>query len=218
MRPVHERFMDTDMLSFWHSLKGPLRGDLRLYGGTALALYLNHRQSTDFDFATPRPVVDPGFAQSLGWLRGSNLSGGPGMVDARLPGKQRQLVITLMETGVMIPPPVYDPVPAPNGVLIAHPFDLVIAKTLACLSREAARDYLDLASAIETWPDLSRGAMASVPGQPVCRVAARIGDPPPAAVEVLGSDRTEALRKFSAAILASKQPEDGYDDGSSGPP
>ena len=38
--PRHDTFMDQDMRAFWNSLAAPQTGDLRLYGGTALALYL----------------------------------------------------------------------------------------------------------------------------------------------------------------------------------
>ena len=56
--PIHTDFMDADMRLVWDGL-GPMPGDLRLYGGTALALYRNHRASTDFDFVTPIPgIVD----------------------------------------------------------------------------------------------------------------------------------------------------------------
>ncbi len=172
-------------------------------------MYLDHRQSTDFHFVTPLPIVDPGFARSLGWLKDGRLSGGPGMVDARLPGQGRQLLITLMETGALVPAPVRDPVLAPNGVAVAHPFDLVIAKSLACLSRNAERDYVDLASATGAWPSLSREAVTSIGKQPIGRVAACIGDPPPSAAEALGRAGTAALRDFAAAVLETAGPADG---------
>ena len=40
------------MRRLWVDMKS-LLGNLRLYGGTAVALYLGHRASTDFDFVTP---------------------------------------------------------------------------------------------------------------------------------------------------------------------
>ena len=36
--PIHTEFMDADMRRIWNGL-GPMPADLRLYGGTALALY-----------------------------------------------------------------------------------------------------------------------------------------------------------------------------------
>ena len=128
--PTHDEFMDPDMRSL-----GRLPGDLRLYGGTALALYLNHRHSTDFDFATPLPVIDPKFVGSLPWMAGADLQGGPGMVDATIKGEWRSVKVTFMECGHLIPSPTRDPMAAPNGVAVAHPADLVAAKIEACLNR-----------------------------------------------------------------------------------
>ena len=121
--------MDETMRAFWDSLE-PLPGDLRLYGGTALALYLDHRASTDFDFATPQTVVDRDFVGRISPLRKAELRGGPGMVDARLRDTWRELTVTFMECGRLIPHPVRAPQHAPNGVAVAHPTDLVAAKLL----------------------------------------------------------------------------------------
>ena len=88
--PVQEGFMDSDMLGLWACM-GPLPGGLRLYGGTALALYLNHRNSTGFDFATTQACVDKDFVGSLPWLAGAEMDGGPGMIDATIKGEQREI-------------------------------------------------------------------------------------------------------------------------------
>ncbi len=200
MIPSRDEFMDDDMRGFWAKLKGPLEGHLHLYGGTALALYLCHRESTDFDFVTTRGVVDIEFARRIPWLHGATLNGGPGMVDATIRGQNRELQITLMESGPMVPPPVRPPIASKNNVLVAHPYDLIIAKCIACVSRGASRDYFDLASAFEAWPRMGREAVKAVPGQPVARLAACLADPPPDAMKMLGKERVFALRKFSDSI------------------
>lgn len=87
-KPNHDEFMDDEMRKLWYSM-GPLPGQLRLVGGTALALYRNHRPSTDFGFATPQTVVDPDFVGQFPWLKGAELKGGPGMVDATIQGETR---------------------------------------------------------------------------------------------------------------------------------
>ena len=53
--------MDEAMLGLWQQME-ELPVDLRLHGGTAIALYLGHRPSTDFDVATPPPEVSPSIA------------------------------------------------------------------------------------------------------------------------------------------------------------
>ena len=55
---IHNAFMDDYMLIFCRQL-GPLTSNLRRYGGTAHALYLNHRQSTGLNLSHLR--------QSLIW-------------------------------------------------------------------------------------------------------------------------------------------------------
>ena len=56
----------------WARLSEVPRGFV-LYGGTALALRLGHRQSVDFDFFTSLPV-DPGeLAASVPFLSGATL-------------------------------------------------------------------------------------------------------------------------------------------------
>ena len=212
MRPHHDWFMDEDMRSFWRGLKGPLPGDLRLYGGTALALYLDHRHSTDFDFVSPQPVVDLAFARGLPWLEGCQLNGGPGMIDARLQGQGRQILVTLMETGPMVPVPTRPPVPATNGVAVAHPFDLIVAKLFACLSREAPRDFVDLAAAADAWPETVLEAMASTVALPAFRLAARLSDPPIEAVAALGPEQLDLLRGLAAGFARPSPSSDGFSD------
>jgi hypothetical protein len=45
-----------------------------LYGGTAIALRLGHRQSIDFDFFTSRPVSREGLRKSLSFLRDAEVT------------------------------------------------------------------------------------------------------------------------------------------------
>ncbi|MYA15253.1 MAG: hypothetical protein F4Z28_00020, partial [Gammaproteobacteria bacterium] len=88
-QPTRTDFMDGDMRRVWDDL-GPMPGDLRLYGGTALALYRNHRASTDFDFVTPIPgVVHLDFVHSIPYFEVRNAVGGIGMVDAEIVGRHR---------------------------------------------------------------------------------------------------------------------------------
>jgi len=191
--PEHTGFMDPDMLDLWNRME-PLPGDLRLYGGTALALYLNHRRSTAFDFATPEPVVSPSFAADIPWLAGAECRGGPGMVDASILGSSRRITITLMECGHLIPMPVRPPIPAPNGVLVAHPADLIAAKIEACFTRAALRDYADPVAAADAWPNTCRAAAHALPGRTEAGVARIIAMPPREVASELGPAASARLR------------------------
>ena len=194
--PVHDGFMDDDMKRLWREL-GPLPGGLRLYGGTALALYRNHRRSTDFDFATPEAVVDLAFVGALPWLKGMALNGGPGMVDAVVEGASRKVTVTFMECGHLLPMPTHSPIAAPNGVPVAHPVDLVAAKIEACSSRAAQRDYVDVAEAIAAWPDWCREACQSLAGRRLSAVGRVLATPPREVAAELASAALQRLQAFA---------------------
>ena len=199
--PIHAEWMDGDMRALWDRLE-PLPSDLRLYGGTALALYLNHRQSTDFGFATPRAVVDPSLVRTIPAFAGCAVRGGPGMVDLDLKGSTRNVRVTLMKCGQMVPMPRRKPVIAPNGVAVAHPTDLVAAKIEACISRGFAEDYNDVAQAVRAWPRLARQAAAGLAKQGARQmrdIEAALADPPPEIAAALPTPTRETLRRFATA-------------------
>lgn len=191
--------MDPDMLRLWHRI-GPLPGNLRLYGGTALALYLNHRHSTDFDFATPSPIVDLEFISALPWMAGADRQGGPGMVDASIKGKLRSVKVTFMECGRLIPQPTRDPITARNGVAVAHPVDLAAAKIEACLNRGAHRDYEDVASAFDAWPQWTRAAVRSLASRSACAVGRALAAPPAAVEATLQPKARRGLRRLAREL------------------
>ncbi len=191
--------MDPAMRAVWDRMT-PVPGDLRLYGGTALALYLNHRPSTDFDFATPAPVVNLGFVGALPWLEGARLRGGDGMVDALVSGGARGVVVTFMECGSHVPLPVRDPVGTARGIAIAHPVDLAAAKIEACLSRGATRDFVDVAAALGAWPQWCREAVRSLPRN-ASDVARGLVSPPSSAAQDLPQDALRRIRSFGEALV-----------------
>ena len=209
-QPSHTGFMSARMLTFWQEhLRGPLEGNLRLYGGTALALYLDHRHSTDFDFCTPELVIDMDFVQSLEWLEGGEFNGGQGMVDVRLPETHAHgpLLITLMECGPMIPFPKFEPVFAANGVAVAHPADIISCKLEACASRAAARDYIDIAAAIRSWPDMVADAIQNTGNRHAAAISSVLVNPPTKVLPELPSEDLRTLRDFEAGRSSPSHPD-----------
>ena len=79
-QPVETGFMNADMRALWERMRGTDAAP-RLYGGTALALYINHRRSTDFDFATTALAV-PGELDLLALGPPARTTGRAGMVTA----------------------------------------------------------------------------------------------------------------------------------------
>ena len=197
--PVHDAFMDSDMLRLWQKMK-PLPGDFRLYGGTALALYLNHRKSTIFAFVTPLPVVEFNLIISIPWMKGAYLEGGGGMIDALIQGEHRELIITFIECGRIIPSPVRNPVTAPNGVAVADPVDLMAAKVEACISRGEQRDYEDICAAFSAWPAQIEAAISALPGRSTSAVGRALATPPTEVESELNPKVLQKLRNLARSL------------------
>ena len=203
-RPRNTQFMVEPMRALWARL-GPMPQSLRLYGGTALALYLNHRRSTGFDFATSNGLIDADLVKTIDTFSNSTIVGGEvGMVDLIvLAGGEIQ--VTLMECGVYIPRPALPPRLASNGVAVADPVDLVAAKFVACTQRDVARDFEDLAAAEEHWPGiLASGldiALRSTSYQRSSLVA-NLADPPPLATHDLDERTRIVLARHALALNA----------------
>ena len=202
VEPVHDGFMDGDMRGVWHAM-APLPNDLRLYGGTALALYLNHRASVDFDFATPNGVdLDIIEDQGVkGWLGAARVSGGPGMVDAYISGPSRSITVTFLECGYFIPMPRFAPIAAANGVLVADPRDLIAAKYQALVERGALYDYQDAAAFIAAWPDWALEQAHRNGNYTAPQVAYTLGNPAKPVKEALSAAQLAALRTFGEQTL-----------------
>ena len=201
-QPEHTAFMDEAMRALWSGLRR-MPQDLRLYGGTALALYLNHRTSTDFDFATPGGLVDLQLVRTIDAFAGpATVTGGDGMVDLVLHAG-RDIKVTLMECGTFVPKPVLPPRRASNGVAVADPVDLVCAKLVAAAQRDVARDFVDLAAAERRWPGiLEQGLDVARQATHHQRAAliANLRDPPPNAARELDAAARAALANHAAAL------------------
>ena len=190
--------MDASMRRLWDQF-GEMPEDLRLYGGTALAMYLNHRESTDFDFAAPPGAVTRELVENIPALRGGSVDGSEGMFDVVMPG-ERKVMVTFMEWGHLIPAPKREPMTAANGVRVAHPVDLVAAKVQACVSREATRDYADVAAAVKAWSRWTMCGVMAVVEQGTYsapRIARVLADPAPAAAHELDASALARLRRFA---------------------
>ena len=153
LNPVHTDFMDRDMMDLWWKMKPGDLKNYRLQGGTALAMYLNHRKSTDFDFFRMGPVTRDEI-EKFTWLKGSQFRGTGGMVDVVVPASQRNIILNFISikafNGIR---PTQRPLKAANGVYIAHTIDILTGKLSAMSQRKAVRDFFDIASAHAIIPD-----------------------------------------------------------------
>jgi hypothetical protein len=114
-----------------------------LYGGTAIALYLGHRESVDFDFFGKKPLDPARLVPAIPFLAGAT-------VTQREPNTfsctvDRGGVVKLSFFGLPGLPRLLPPLIAPdNGLQVASLLDLAGAKASVVQQRAEAKDYIDI--------------------------------------------------------------------------
>jgi hypothetical protein len=150
----------------WDEL-GATPREFVLYGGTAIALHLGHRNSVDFDFFGERPLDASNVTLSLPYLVGATITqrepntlsciverGGPVKLSFFGVPRLRKLQAPLIA--------------ADNGLRIASLLDLAAMKVRVVQLRAEARDYIDIdALLVEGRVDLSAalGAAQAIYGE-----------------------------------------------------
>ena len=119
-----------------------------LYGGTALALHLGHRQSVDFDFFGNRLFDPVKLTASIPFMTAATITQREpntlsGIVDRDGPVK-------LSFFGVPRLPRLQPPhIASGNGLKVASLLDLAGTKAAVVQQRAEAKDYIDIAAIIE---------------------------------------------------------------------
>lgn len=127
---------------------GVLREDFVLYGGTALALYLGHRQSVDFDFFSRKSFRPQELYQCLHFLAGGTITQNEPNTLTVLAGVGGESVSVSFFGGLSlrsVEPPVW----APPGVRVAGLKDLFGCKCATVQQREQIKDYLDICAVLK---------------------------------------------------------------------
>lgn len=119
-----------------------------LYGGTAIALHIGHRQSVDFDFFIDAPLDPSGLLPSLPLLSGAIvMQREPSTISCTV---DRGGVIKLSFFGVPNLPRLLPPLIArDNGLRVASLLDLAGTTVTVVQLRAEAKDYLDIDALIE---------------------------------------------------------------------
>jgi hypothetical protein len=145
--------------SLWGELKQTPQNFV-LYGGTAMALRLGHRQSDDFDFFTNEGFEPSALLHSLPYLKGAR-------VDQRGDNTLTVVVdrtgpVKLSFFGDVRMNHVDEPDLSPNNeVQIASLLDLTATKLKTVQQRAEAKDYRDISVALESGIVLSRAIAAA---------------------------------------------------------
>lgn len=126
----------------WPELKSVPR-DFVLYGGTALAVRLGHRQSVDFDFFSSDPFVPSELLKSLPFLAEAEVSQqSENTLNVTV---QRNGNVKLQFLGGLNFGRVVNPDLTEDGVtLVASRYDIAATKMSAIWNRVEAKDYLDI--------------------------------------------------------------------------
>jgi hypothetical protein len=145
--------------SLWRELRQTPRNFV-LYGGTAIALRLGHRQSEDFDFFSNEGFEPSELLHSLPYLKGAR-------VDQREDNTLTVVVdrtepVKLSFFGDVRMNHVDEPDLSPNNeVQIASLLDLTATKLKTVQQRAEAKDYRDISAALESGIVLSRAIAAA---------------------------------------------------------
>jgi hypothetical protein len=131
-----------------------------LYGGTALALRLGHRQSVDFDFFSNRTVDPEQLLSGLNLLRPARII--QSASQALTVAVERGGPVKLSFFGGISIGRVGTPEETPDGVLrVASLLDLAGTKAKVVLQRAESKDYLDLLAIFKSGINLSQAMAAA---------------------------------------------------------
>ncbi len=144
----------------WPALRTAASLGLVLYGGTAIALRLGHRQSVDFDFFSADALDHERLGQSFSFLvastvlqdRPNTLTVMVPCVDATQPGVKVSFFGAIGFGRVGVPELTDDGVS-----LVASLDDLMATKLKVILQRSEAKDYRDIAALLQAKVSLPCG-------------------------------------------------------------
>lgn len=124
-----------------------------LYGGTALALHLGHRESVDFDFFSDNALDERRLVPAI-----------PFLDTATITQREPNTLSCLVDRGgavkvaffglpwlTRLAPPLVAP---DNGLQVASLLDIAAAKASVVQQRAEAKDYLDIAALLDSGVDL----------------------------------------------------------------
>ncbi|HEX3745253.1 MAG TPA: nucleotidyl transferase AbiEii/AbiGii toxin family protein [Bryobacteraceae bacterium] len=144
--------------ALWDEL-GATPDDFVLYGDTAVALHLGHRQSMDFDFFGRRPFDPIRLAEQVPYLAGATVTQQePNTLSATI---DRGGPVLVSFFGVPQIARMRRPLIAENGVRVASLLDLAGTKAAVVQQRAEAKDYRDLHAMLEHGPVTLAAALAT---------------------------------------------------------
>lgn len=140
----------------WRQLAPAKQLSYVLYGGTAVALHLDHRTSIDFDFFRSEPLDKAQVQSGFEFARGARIiQEEPNTLVMMAQMRSGQVKVSFF--GGMKMGHVNQPWQTSDSVLlVASPDDLLATKLKTILDRAEAKDYRDIAAMISAGTSLER--------------------------------------------------------------
>jgi hypothetical protein len=159
----HLEILPERQQRLWPSLAGLAAVGFVLYGGTAIALRYGHRVSVDFDFFSDRPLDRQRLSRALPWMNTAlALQDQPETLTLLTSGDQVQTGVKVSFFGGLTIGRVAEPDYTLDRVaLVASPPDLLATKLKVLLQRAERKDYLDVATLLDSGLALSDGLAAA---------------------------------------------------------
>lgn len=156
---IHYDVLPPSQRALWDGPLSPLPEGWVLYGGTAIALHLGHRQSVDFDFFSAEPLDRPALRRACPVLGGAKtLQDEPDTLTVVI-GDAADPVKVSFFGGINFGR-VGEPVRTPGHPPIASPIDLLATKLATITQRIEARDYVDVAALLQSGLTINEGVAA----------------------------------------------------------
>jgi hypothetical protein len=132
----------------WDQLR-PTPEDFVLYGGTALALRLGHRQSVDFDFFSSEPFQPADLVRTIGYLRVERImQQSENTLSCEVGTAEGEVKISFFG-GLSLRQVDAPDVVASHGIAVASLRDLFGTKCATVPQRNEIKDYLDIHALID---------------------------------------------------------------------
>ena len=146
----------------WPELRRAPQLGFALYGGTAIALRLGHRQSVDFDFFSPDPLDREAIKAGFPFVaRSQVLQDRPNTLTVSVSFGTQQLVKVSFFGNIGFGR-VGEPDLTEDGVLqVASLDDLMATKVKVIMQRAEAKDYRDIAAMLIVGVSLDKGLSAA---------------------------------------------------------
>ena len=141
MPSLHLDLLSPAQRRLWDEL-GDVPPQFTLYGGTAIALYLGHRESIDFDFFGSKSFNPQRLYTAIPFLKGARIAQQASNTLTCLIERNGNVQVSFF--GVPDMTVLREPLQLDNGVRIASLIDLAGMKAAVVQQRAEAKDYLDL--------------------------------------------------------------------------